>query len=340
MEVKDFIEVESKSDCVLLSEEYEKSKKPLLLKCACGNRFSTSWNNFKYSNKRRCDECGTKNKKIKMKLKKKNRYNYEYVKRFVDKQGYILLSTSYNPKEKIRVICPEGHEYQVKFYNFHYGDRCRKCKDKEIAIKNTHTYEYVKEYIESFNYQLVSTRYIGNHEKLQMRCPSNHSFKMSFDGFKNQEQRCPICDINSRSGENHWNWQGGISPFRSIDMLSSRYKNWRLKVLRRDYFTCQICGSKNNGSLEVHHLESYSDNPDLRYSLSNGITLCQYCHNSKFKGSFHNIYGTQNINTEKFIEYLNRRLDGEFDEMILCYEGGDERIVGRKEEKTFEFSLE
>jgi hypothetical protein len=52
---------------------------------------------------------------------------------------------------------------------------------------------------------------------------------------------------------------------------------WRLSVLERDLFTCQKCG-KSGCKLQVHHIKSYKDYPELRTKTDNGITLCIDCH--------------------------------------------------------------
>ena len=84
---------------------------------------------------------------------------------------------------------------------------------------------------------------------------------------------------------------------------SSDYKNWQNEVFKRDDYTCQCCG-KRGGVLHAHHLESFSDNPDLRFDISNGITLCENCHSPNKIGSFHNIYGTMHNTKDQFIEFL------------------------------------
>lgn len=66
------------------------------------------------------------------------------------------------------------------------------------------------------------------------------------------------------------------------DWDTPMYKRFRLKVKRRDKFKCILCGSKNR--LEVHHIKKWADYPQLRYIVSNGVTLCKVCHESiKFK---------------------------------------------------------
>ena len=78
------------------------------------------------------------------------------------------------------------------------------------------------------------------------------------------------------NGEKHPNWQGGITNPRK----SQEEKNWSLAVRKRDNFTCQQCGLKSTrrNKVEAHHVKSFAQYPDLRYELSNGITLCVPCH--------------------------------------------------------------
>lgn len=54
------------------------------------------------------------------------------------------------------------------------------------------------------------------------------------------------------------------------------YEKFRKKVLKRDGYSCQLCGAVDN--LEVHHKKSYAKYPKFRTVLSNGITLCNSCH--------------------------------------------------------------
>lgn len=57
-----------------------------------------------------------------------------------------------------------------------------------------------------------------------------------------------------------------------------RDQRWSRAIKKRDK-VCQGCGkTKEEGKLQAHHIKSRSKYPDLRYDLSNGITLCLDCH--------------------------------------------------------------
>jgi 5-methylcytosine-specific restriction endonuclease McrA len=65
------------------------------------------------------------------------------------------------------------------------------------------------------------------------------------------------------------------------DFDTPEYKAWRKKVYGRDRYRCQMpgcCTPTTNCKLEAHHIRRWADAPQLRYVLSNGITLCERCH--------------------------------------------------------------
>lgn len=57
------------------------------------------------------------------------------------------------------------------------------------------------------------------------------------------------------------------------------YGAWREAVLERDGYTCQECESTKN--LEAHHKKRFKNNPEARFDLANGTTLCEKCHKKK-----------------------------------------------------------
>jgi len=133
----------------------------------------------------------------------------------------------------------------------------------------------------------------GKHFSEEHRNKISESCKKSFEGrkrFFSEEHRKKLSDAKTgvkrsdefrrnMSGENHHNWQGGISGWRTVLMNSAAYKAWRNAVYKRDNYTCQLCGERN-GNLQAHHIQPVRDHKNdlLIFDINNGITLCKDCH--------------------------------------------------------------
>jgi 5-methylcytosine-specific restriction endonuclease McrA len=108
------------------------------------------------------------------------------------------------------------------------------------------------------------------------------------------EQRARIGE--GLRGSKNGSWRGGVSPVRHRIRNSSRYRQWRNTIFRRDDYTCQNCGNRGF-QIEPHHELSFSyllemlrqmmpadqlfaaaiSSPML-FDITNGITLCRECH--------------------------------------------------------------
>lgn len=86
----------------------------------------------------------------------------------------------------------------------------------------------------------------------------------------------------SQRGDKNSQWKNGISTENHRLRASKRWKVWREAVFTRDNYACQDCGARNgNGKavfLHPHHIKSFTHYPELRFEISNGITLCDNCH--------------------------------------------------------------
>lgn len=107
-----------------------------------------------------------------------------------------------------------------------------------------------------------------------------------FNTYKCLESESRFCSKMCRNdwqsdmmkGENHYNWKGGKTAKRQLDMVSREYRAWRTAVFERDSYTCQMCGDDKGGNLNAHHIKPYKDYPEIRHDVANGITLCKQCH--------------------------------------------------------------
>ena len=86
------------------------------------------------------------------------------------------------------------------------------------------------------------------------------------------------------SGNKSYRWRGGITEKNKLERSQMKTRNWSREIKVRDDFTCQLCGIKSKKGLgrsirlHSHHKKSWKSYPELRYDLSNGITLCKDCH--------------------------------------------------------------
>ena len=102
------------------------------------------------------------------------------------------------------------------------------------------------------------------------------------------------------SGPKHPNWKGGITSKNKLIRNSIEYKLWLKTCMERDSFTCQKYYIKG-GKLVVHHVFNFSNFPELRFNIKNGITLSVKAHKE-----FHKIYGRKNNTREQLEEFLQK----------------------------------
>ncbi len=90
-----------------------------------------------------------------------------------------------------------------------------------------------------------------------------------------QETRRKIAEAN-RGSKSHF-WKGGLTKINKAIRNGLDFRLWRESVFKRDNWTCQDC-NKRGDKLHPHHIKPFSTFPELRFSIDNGITLCEECH--------------------------------------------------------------
>jgi hypothetical protein len=91
-------------------------------------------------------------------------------------------------------------------------------------------------------------------------------------------------------GYKHPNWKGGITPKDKFERAKFR-RIIQKDVLRRDDYTCQMCGQRG-GELQVDHIQSWKEYVELRFNINNCRTLCKSCH---YKITFDKLIPDKNI---------------------------------------------
>lgn len=79
--------------------------------------------------------------------------------------------------------------------------------------------------------------------------------------------------------------------------ITKQLKEWRMRVLVRDDFKCAKCGAKAD-KICAHHILTFSRNPERRFDVDNGETLCSMCHDN-----YHSKYKNEET-IPNFVEWL------------------------------------
>ena len=198
--------------------------------------------------------------------------NFQYIKLETKNiiEGYECLATEYiNNTIKIPFKCSKGHIFYKSWNGFQQNYICSFCSKKRRK-----SIEEIKEYAIDNNYICLSDDYENTYSKIKVKCPNNHIYKTRVDIFT-RGHKCRKCYYESisllRSGENHYNWQGGktFEPY-CIDW-TKEYKDY---IKERDGYKClNPCCKNNSKNLICHHINYNKKDCDP----FNVITLCNSC---------------------------------------------------------------
>jgi len=194
-------------------------------------------------------------------------------------------------KEFSKKICPYcKKEFIVDKRRKNQKYCCRKCSD--LSKIGTKLPIYVREKISMNN----SKYWLGKKRgPISEETREKHRIARAKQ-IITKEHKIKIAE--GRMGSKNWMWKGGITSENDKVRKSRQYELWRNYCFERDNFTCQISGN-SGGNLVVHHINNFSDFPELRLVINNGITLCEELHKE-----FHHIYGVKNNTEEQLNEFI------------------------------------
>lgn len=155
----------------------------------------------------------------------------------------------------IAVLCPCGKEFEVHNYRQETAKYCSK-----LCLHKFHPRQ--QKNLSPLLCPCGTTFYVWNYK-------TNGRTKYC-------SKKC-LASYGLKRGNEHYNWKGGITPVNDKIRRSKEYKRWRLAVLKRDNYTCVLCGDSSK-ELNVDHIKKFADFPELRLDLNNGRTLCVDCH--------------------------------------------------------------
>lgn len=104
--------------------------------------------------------------------------------------------------------------------------------------------------------------------------------------------------LRQRMRGNKYSYKNGNSSKNELIRKGIESRIWRESVFSRDGWTCQKYGTVG-GELHAHHILNFSQYPELRFAIDNGITLSKKAHKE-----FHKKYGMTNNTREQLNEFI------------------------------------
>lgn len=282
--------------CKLLETEYRNDRTPLRYVAACGHERTSTFNNFIRGKGTLCRKCRYQRNGERRSLGEAT------IRAAFEQEGCRVLQVAGSREDSpVRYVAQCGHENTSDYAHFVYQKAGRVCAACSKSIR--YRIDYVRECFEARDCVLLESEYINCKTKMRYLAQCGHESTITFDALLNSRGaalRCRKCHKHTYHDE-------------PIDRNRTASKVWRIAVYDRDGFTCVVCGH-HGGDLNAHHLAAYDENPDLRFSVDNGVTLCPACH-----VRFHTVYGFGGNTPEQFQEWL---------------EGNTEVSTGNKEPVT------
>jgi hypothetical protein len=146
----------------------------------------------------------------------------EEVRKNLNDNGYTLLSNEYiNANTKIKVRCPNGHEYDVVIGSFNSGRRCGTC-----AGLTKYSIDYVRSYFEENGCILLTDVYTDNKGKLKYICKCGNQSETDFHRFIHGN-RCKKCRSNTVGEKKRLPFEDVRKYFEEngCTLLSTEYTN-------------------------------------------------------------------------------------------------------------------
>ena len=260
------------------------------------------------------------------------------------------LSKNILVKDEIPYICKKHINKGVQYISFGALHNRKHCciyggNDIRAISQSTSSIDEVKDICNKRNYKLL-TKYIRSvDDKIEYICNKHPNYGIqttSLYGLRKYNHNCRMC--RQYSGENHWNWKGGISSLQ--EHLRLHISSWKRDSLIKYNYTCVITNIKSVDII-IHHvnknfkdileevlttlnfpiyqeINQYTDDElksiedlclKLHYLYGLGVCICEEEHKL-----FHSMYGYGNNTPEQFEEFKQLRLLGnqKKDSLLLC----------------------
>lgn len=212
-------------------------------------------------------------------------YKYKTAKhsklKFTHKQGYKSLSTYSQIYNRTQKALPLFHPSYPETSIYNVGLHTHMYSQYELADGQSYTH--------------FKGKYV-------FMCEDHGEFTNNFSTIYSYDTGCQECIYERSWGENNPNWNPELTDEIRESNIRQRttpeYLSWRKEVLTRDNFMCIVCGEISMELLQVHHKDGFHWCHERRTDVTNGETLCRFCHLE-----YHQTFGFRH-STERQFEYF------------------------------------
>lgn len=270
-------------------------------------------------------------------------------KEFIKYKLNLLMSkeqyeTDYkNNETRIPYICnkhkDDGIQY-VTMGNLQAGKVCYSCRNENISETQKFDQDYVFDIFKQNNLiPIEGEKYINSHTPIKCICTCHNKAQQKTYDDVIKGACCKYKGIEQRSGDNSYNWKGGISDISKV--TRTYLKEWKKDSLFATNFKCSITGT--NCKLHIHHLNvsflkiqtevlntlNLQGKNIIDFTLEERNNISEKCvelHSKYGIGLpmfpelhilFHSIYSNKDNTVDQFKEFINRLCDGEFNELLI-----------------------
>lgn len=251
-EVKVHLNEISNGTLTVLSEEYNGNRKPLRVRCGCGNEFEKTYLKLA-AGYYLCPQCALEKKS------KLFRKNFDEVLDCINKAGCEYISGEYkNHKSELTLRCSCGNIFQKPFVKIQQGyGYCKECGKKKVAdSKRIYDIDNAREILLSHGYTLLENEFRGAAEKHLCLCRNGHECNIRLSGLLSGRSGCILCAKDSKKGVSHPNYQGGKALIK--EAIRCSLNDWKSDIRKLYNNTCPITGHTGEHCV-VHHLDSFID---------------------------------------------------------------------------------
>lgn len=345
-EFEEVLEFFKKENYILLTkkDEYVNSKTRLKAICPNGHEYETNATNFYHGN--RCRKCHFQ------KLAEIHLLDFDYIKQEFEKEGFIVVDKNYKGvNEKLNCLCKKHIKKSIIHISYiqlkNNKNLCPHCIKEQKVKRLINKYDYIHKKFIDKNFKLITSkkeyieRKIEDKELVFRFICNKHYFygeqKIKEKSFSDKST-CKYCTKDLIKGENHSNWNGGISSL--TEFLRSKINNWKIDSFKKYNYKCYLTNSERN--LVIHHVYPFSEivkesleelNLDIKKSIGEyseeelnsiiekvnknhykyGLGVCL---RSDIHKLFHMEYSFFNFTPKDFEEFVVRFKNGEFDDFL------------------------